>query len=113
MLKWKMYIDSVVFESPAKLPKLVVRYEDFQRDRVREVSRVLNFLHFPYSGETLSQRLEEDFTAFHRTRHVDFEAFTQSQEEFIEHSLRQILSRLSSENHGDTLGIEEYLRHPL
>ena len=113
MQNWINFVKGIILDSPPDTPKLAMRYEDFQRDRVREVSRMLDFLHFPYSGETLSQRLEEDFSAFHRTRHVEFEAFTQSQEEFIEDSLRQILSRLSSENHGDTLGIEEYLRHPL
>ena len=104
------YIENVLFKSPRDLPKLVVRYEDFQRDRVGEVSRVLDFLHFPYSRETLSQRLEEDFTTFHRSRHTEFEAFTQSQEQFIDHSLRQILDSLSARNNGETYGIEEYLR---
>ena len=101
----------MVLKSPRDLPKLVVRYEDFQRDRVGEVSRVLDFLHFPYSRETLSQRLEEDFTTFHRSRHPEFEAFTQAQEKFIDHSLRQILYSLSARNNGETYGIEEYLRN--
>jgi hypothetical protein len=104
------YIENVLFKSPRDLPKLVVRYEDFQRDRVREVSRVLDFLHFPYSRETLSQRLEEDFTTFHRNRHTKFEAFTQAQEQMVDHSLRQIIESLSARNNGETYGIEEYLR---
>ena len=99
----------MILESPRDLPKLVVRYEDFQRDRVGEVSRVLDFLHFPYSRETLSQRLEEDFTTFHRNKHTEFEAFTQAQEQRVDHSLRQILDRLSARNNGETYGIEEYL----
>ena len=112
MLKWKMYIESVIFDSPPHLPKLVVHYEDFQRDRVREVSRVLDFLNFPYSRETLSQRLEEDFSTFHRHKHVEFEPYTQLQEQFMERCLRDIVARLSTRNNGDTLGIEQYLRKP-
>ena len=111
MSKWKTYINSVVFKSPPDLPKLVVHYEDFQKDRVREVSRVLDFLHFPYSHETLSQRLEEDFNSFHRNRHTEFEHYTQYQEKFVDHTLRKLIDRLSARNSGETYGIEDYLRN--
>ena len=110
MQNWKNYIINVILRSPPHLPKLVVHYEDFQGDRVREVSRVLDFLNFPYSRETLSQRLEEDFSTFHRNKHVEFEPYTQSQAEFVERCLREMIGRLSSGNRGDTLGIEKYLR---
>ena len=110
MSEMKNMTMNVMLDSPPQLPKLVVHYEDFQRDRVREVSRVLDFLNFPYSRETLSQRLEEDFSTFHRNKHVEFEPYTQSQEQFIERCLRNITETLSSKN-GDTLGIKEYLRH--
>ena len=106
-------VTHLILESPPDVPKLVVRYENLQKDRVREVSRVLDFLRFPYSHETLSQRLEEDFNSFHRNRHnIDFDPFTQSQKQFIDLILRRIVDRLSSRNSGETYGIEEYLRKP-
>ena len=106
------YIENVILKSPPELPKLVVRYEDFQKDRVGEVCRVLDFLHFPYSRESVRQRLEEDFSTFHRNRHTEFEAFTHSQTQLIDTSLRHILDTLSTRNSnsGETYGIEEYLR---
>lgn len=111
--KWVSYISNLILESPADKPKLVVRYEDMQRDRVREVSRILDFIYFPYSHESLTQQLQDDFDVFQRKRHEEFEAFTVSQEAFIEKQLRQIVQRLTAENNGDTYKIEEYLRNPL
>ena len=112
MQKWMSYIVSLIWETEKNQPKLVVRYEDFQRDRVREVSRILDFLYFPYTHETLAKRLKEDFDMFRRNRHADFETFTESQEHYVEQQLREILDRLSRDNDGVTFGIEEYLRNP-
>ena len=111
MENFKNYVENVILMSPPDVPKLVVRYEDFQKDRVREVSRVLDFLHFPYSHETLSQRLEEDFNSFHRNRHTEFDPFTLSQKQFIDLILRRIVDRLYSRNSGETYGIADYLRN--
>ena len=107
-----MMILRIILELPKEFPKLVVHYEDFQKDRVREVSRVLDFLRFPYSPETLSQRLEEDFNSFHRNRHTEFEHYTQYQEKFVDYCLKKILDQLSAKNSGETYGIERYLRQP-
>lgn len=113
MQKWKSYIVNLILKSPTTRPKLVVRYEDFQRDKLKEVLRILDFISFPYSHEALIERLENDFGVFHRNRHSEFEAFTDSQEQYMEQQLRQILYRLSTENDGATYRIEEYLRKPL
>ena len=115
MLKWKNYLINIVLKSPPYRPTLVVRYEDIQSDRVAEISRILDFLAFPYKRESLKQRLEEDFGVFHRSRHADFEPFTVSQEQYVDQQLKQVLGRLSAENGGPgvTYGIEDYLRQPL
>lgn len=110
--KWTSYIDYLIFESAANKRKLIVRYEDVQRDRVREASRILDFLYFPYRHEALTERLRDDFDVFQRKHHEEFEAFTESQAQFIEGQLRQIIQRLSNENNGETYGIEAYLRNP-
>jgi hypothetical protein len=111
MSKWIDRFIKAIVESPPHIPKLVVRYEDLKRDRVKEVSRMLDFLHFPYSHETLSQQLLEDYGSFHRSQHAEFEAFTASQEEYVDKCVRDLLHRLSAEDNGVTYGIEEYLRH--
>ena len=91
----------------------MVRYEDFQQDRVREVSRILDFLYFPYERNTLTEKLQSDFDVFQRKQHDEFEAFTESQEQYIEQQLRALLRRLNMANSGVTFRIEEYLRDPL
>lgn len=111
MSKWIDRFIKAIVESPPHIPKLVVRYEDLKRDRVKEVSRMLDFLHFPYSHETLSQQLLEDYGSFHRSQHAEFEAFTASQEEYVDKCVRDLMHRLSAEDNGVTYGIEEYLRH--
>ena len=111
MKRWCEYIEHFILEVPPGRFSLLVRYEDFQRDRVREVSHILDFLYFPYTHEALAKRLKEDFDMFRRNRHADFEAFTESQEHYVEQQLREILDRLTRENNGVTFRIEEYLRH--
>ena len=111
--RWVSYVSNMILESPADQPKMVVRYEDMQRDRVREVSRILDFIYYPYSHDTLTERVKDDFDVFHRKRHEEFEAFTENQIQYIEKQLRKIVERLSAENNGDTYRIEEYLRNPL
>ena len=111
MAKWTSYFRNLIVGS--KRPTLVVRYEDFQQDRVREVSRILDFLYFPYEHNTLTERLQSDFDVFHRKQHDEFEAFTESQEQYIEQQLGALLQRLKTANSGVTFRIEEYLRNPL
>ena len=113
MLKWTTYIESVILDTPPHLPKMVVRYEDIQRDRVGEISHLLNFFGFPYTHESLNDRLRDDFDTFRRSRHTEFEAFTESQEQYVENQLKKMLYRLATENNGDVLRIDEYLRKPL
>ena len=110
MPKWTSYFINLIVKSNG--PTLVVRYEDFQQDRVKEVSRILDFLCFPYQHDTLTERLQNDFDVFQRKKHYEFEAFTELQEQYIEHQLRGLLHRLTKDNGGVTFGIEEYLRSP-
>ena len=63
-------------------PVHVVNYEDLRNDTVREVEKILDFLHFPYSHDELVERLREDFTAFQRVHKNDgFQHFSPEQKE--------------------------------
>ena len=107
--KWQNYVDNIILGAQGR-PRLVVHYEDFQRDRVKAVARVLDFLYFPYEEKTLRERLQDDFEVFHRQSHPSFEHFTEAQIELIQQVLRGLLERLREGNNGITYGIEDYLR---
>lgn len=109
MTKWMSYIVNMIVELPSNRSRLVVHFEDFQQDRVRAVSQILDFLYYPYSYEMITERLKDDFVVFKRSHCAEFEAFTETQEQFIERELRKILVKLRT-NNGDTYRIEEYLR---
>lgn len=102
-------MDNIILGAQGR-PRLVVHYEDFQRDRVKAVARVLDFLYFPYEEKTLHERLQDDFEVFHRESHPRFEHFTEAQIELIQQALRGLLERLREGNNGITYGIEDYLR---
>ena len=110
MVKWQSYVNSLILGVPAGSPSLVVRYEDVQRDKVKEVERILEFLYVHYTRKNLMEKLDEDFTAFQRKSHPQFEHFTKSQVEFIQQMLITVLGRLKKENNGVTFGIEEYVQ---
>ena len=111
MPKWISYFIHLIVES--NRTTLVVLYENFQQDRVREVSRILDFIYFPYERKSLAEKLQNDFDVFQRKQHVEFEAFTELQIEYIDRQLRALLHRLNTANSGVTFGIEEYLRNPI
>ena len=110
MVKWQNYITNLILRAPTGCPRLVVRYEDVQRDRVREVERMLDFLYIRYTKETLKEKLEKDFTIFQRKSRPEFEHFTILQVEHIQQVLTTVLEQLKKENNGVTFRIEEYLR---
>lgn len=113
MSKWISYIVNMIVELPSNRTRLVVHFEDFQKDRVKAVSQILDFLHFPYTYKTLAERLKEDFVVFRRThRAAAFEAFTETQEQYMENELRKILDKLRRVHNGETYQIEDYLRKP-
>lgn len=107
--KWQSYVDNIILGVQDR-PRLVVHYEDFQRDRVKVVAHVLDFLYFPYEERTLREHLQDDFEAFHRQSHPSFEHFTKAQVEVIQQVLIGLLERLRVGNNGITYGIEDYLR---
>lgn len=109
MRKWQSYVDNIILGAQGQ-PRLVVHYEDFQRDRVKAVAHILDFLYFPYVEKTLQERLQDDFEVFHRQSHPSFEHFTDVQVEMIQRALMGLLERLRERNNGITYGIEEYLR---
>ena len=49
-----------------KLMVLNYRYEDMKVDRVKEVTRVLDFLKIPYSDSDIVSKLKDDYATFVR-----------------------------------------------
>lgn len=112
MSKWTSYIVNMIVELPSNRTRMVVHFEDFQEDRVRAVSQILDFIYFPYTYKTLIERLKDDFVVFRRSHNAAFEAFTETQEQYMEKELGKILDKLARVNNGETYGIEDYLRKP-
>ena len=72
-------------------PVHVVNYEDLRNDTVREVEKILDFLHFPYSHDELVERLREDFTAFQRVHKNDgFQHFSPEQKEQLRETITEL-----------------------
>ena len=89
---------------------LVIQYEDFQRNKVKAVAGVLDFLYFSHQESVLEERLRSDFEMFHRQSHPSFEHYTKQQVVFMQRTLREVVDSLKTENSGVTYNIEDYLR---
>ena len=109
MKAWQKYFGNIILKSPDR-PKLVIQYEDFQRNRVEAVARVLDFLYFPHQGSVLEERLRSDFKMFHRQSHPSFEHYTKQQVVFMQRTLREVVNSLKTDNNGVTYNVEDYLR---
>ena len=47
-------------------PVLVIRYEDIKLNPVREVKKMLRFLNIEYDEHEVEERLQKDFSIYHR-----------------------------------------------
>ena len=91
-------------------PVHVVSYEDLQNDTVREVEKILDFLHFPYSHEDLIQRLRVDFTTFQRHHMNDgFQHFSPKQKERLRLTITQLMGAAKTAGKADLFLFSKYL----
>jgi hypothetical protein len=91
-------------------PVHVVSYEDLQNDTVREVEKILDFLHFPYSHEDLIQRLRVNFTTFQRPHMNDgFQHFSPEQKERLRLTLKTTISTAKKSGKEHLFHFNEYL----
>ena len=91
-------------------PVHVVSYEDLQNDTVREVEKILDFLHFPYSHEDLIQRLRVNFTTFRRPHMNDgFQHFSPEQKERLRLNITQLMAATKTAGKADLFLFSRYL----
>ncbi len=90
---------------------MVVRYEELKQDPVKEVGRMLSFLHLDLSPEDLSQRLKADFTTFRRphSEQSDFEHYTDEQKLLMRSFLQCAIQLAQEGNKTNVLKLDEYL----
>ena len=105
---WQQYFIGWVIKGLGH-PVLVVRYEDLETDRIGQMKRMLDFLRVPYSEVELLKRMEVDLESFRPKNHIDFEHFTPKQRDCVQRVITETLGVLKKWNHGDTLGVAEYL----
>ena len=85
---------------------LLVHYENLKSSLVPEMMQMLKFLDYSITETTLKERLEEDFTAFHRHQKSTFEHYTSDQKKYV----NSIIDRHSNIETGLPLGLRQYIR---
>lgn len=92
-------------------PLLVVRYENLKSDKVREVTRMLDFLSVNYSKVNVEQRLREDFNAVQRNHSCDFDHYTEDQKVYMRSMITKTMTELHSMGVAyEELNLQEYLQ---
>lgn len=92
------------------IPILVVRYEDVQRDRLKEVTRMLDFLKFDYSQAEVEAALVGGFDDVRREHRDRYEHYTDRQKHFVKSIIESTTQALQSMdvNHKE-INLMEYL----
>ena len=106
---WKPRLINCVLDND-KHPVHVVRYEDLQNDRVREVERILDFLHFSYNHDDVVSALEEDYSVFQRSHeHDHIRHYSTEQKEMLRSTLVDLIKLASIREKAYLLHLNEYL----
>ncbi len=93
-------------------PLLVVRYEDMKKDKVEQVSRMLDFLQQDYNRTELAARLEDEFDKFHRshTAEDNYDHYTEKQRAYVRFLIKSTANKLQSMKvHYEGLKLRGYL----
>lgn len=88
------------------------RYEDLKSDVTSEVKRMLDFLHFPYTDESLKAALADDYTSFkrlHKSDEAEFAPFSDEQKAVVNDAVQTIIDSMVLKKY-DTLRLLEYIR---
>lgn len=91
---------------------MVIKYEDMKDNTLQGVMMMLDFLEYPYSLGTVTQRLKTNYDEFQR-RHYDasFEQYTPEQRLFVENVIHSTIHFLESHGLIEMCDIREYLQH--
>jgi hypothetical protein len=86
---------------------LIVRYENVKEDSLKQVARMLDFLHFDHR---LAELPAGDFTDVQRKHREEYEHYTESQKEFVSSMIISTMNTLElmGVDH-KVLGLKEYL----
>ena len=91
-------------------PVHVVSYEDLKRDTVREVEKILDFLHFPYTHEEVVERLSVDYTDFQRPHvQINFQHLSSEQIKKLQTTLQTAITNAKACGKADLFLFNEYL----
>ena len=106
------------------------RYEDLKSDVTSEMKRMLEFLHFPYTDESLKAALADDYTSFkrycntwccycvvimfstsrlHKSDEAEFAPFSDEQKAVVNDAVQTIVDSMVLKKY-DTLRLLEYIR---
>jgi len=107
--QWKKRLTKWVLNN-TQHPVHVVRYEDLQNDRVREVERILDFLHFSYNHDDIVSALEEDYSVFQRSHERDhFQHYSAEQKEILRTTLLDMIELASMREKANLIRLNGYL----
>ena len=108
--RWKERTINWVFNN-RNHPVHVVSYEDLQRDTVREVEKILDFLKFSYTHDDLVERLKQDYSDFQRPHsHVtDFQHFSPEQKDYLRNTLMDMIELAKRAGKMDLFRFDEYI----
>ena len=90
-------------------PMIVVEFEDVKANPVQEVQTMLDFMQIAYDVDELVQRLQEDYSVFHRKYRDDFEHFTPTQKSFVNGLINETISTLEKSGLANVFPIHKYL----
>ena len=78
------------------IPILVVHYEDVQRDHLKQVVRILDFLDFSYGQTEVEAALVSDFDDVRRKHKEKYEHYTNQQKHFVRSIIESTIEALES-----------------
>ena len=110
-MRWqRTLLNWIVSARQLNHPLLVVRYEDLKADKVKEVARMLDFLHQDYNRTDLAIKLEDGFDTFHRTHSAadDYDHYTKEQRDYIKSIILSTEKQLSQSDN-QQLRLTEYI----
>lgn len=91
---------------------MVIKYEDMKQDAIPGVMMILDFLEYPYSLSTITQRLKTNYDEFQRSHsNAGFEQFTPEQRLFVKNAINSAILVLESHGLIQACNIRDYLQH--
>ena len=109
-VEWQKTVLAWVVNS-AGHPVIVVKYEDMKTDTAKELLRMLDFLHVPYTETQFQSVVTRGYNMFkrHHSPRDDFEHFTLEQEAFVDSVVQSTLTKLEEVGLADKCNVTSYL----